>query len=585
MRPGATRSKVEAELNTLATQYAKSYPATDKDNGFHVELAGTLPPNFKNTVILFLSAVLVIVLLVLSIAGANVANLLFAQAAARQREMAVRLALGATRARLRRQMLLESVLMALAGGLLGVLLSLLATRGLSALRLPVPVPLDLAVGIDGRVLLFAFALSLVSGVLLGMAPAWAASRPLLTNALKGEDALARPGRRLNLRNVLVVGQIAMAVVLLSVTVLFPRSLEGAASIDIGFQPHGVLIASIDPRVNGYTAERTTAFLAELRQRVRALPGVDSAVCTDVALLSGGNRSDGFTVEGNAAKGNPFTFADLYMVTPGYFATLGIPQLAGRDFAHEAATGPKLAVVNRSFADRMFPSVNPIGQHVNGGRFTYEIIGVVEDVKSRTLGEEARPLLYRSLNQSIADDPSLMGYTLIVHTPGNAAPLVEAVRRQVYLLDPAIAIYNVETMDEHVRTAYVLPRIAATLFGVFGGIGVLLAAIGLYGVMSYSVSRRTREIGIRMALGAQTGAVERLVLRQGMVLSLLAITLGWPAAWMAAKFATSFLYGIQPHDALTFTVVPPFLLLIALVACWIPARRAAQVDPMQALRTE
>ena len=585
LRPGATRSKVGAELETLATQYAKSYPATDKDNGFHVELAGTLPPSFKNTVILFLSALLVIVLLVLSIAGANVANLLFAQAAARQREMAVRLALGATRARLRRQMLLESVLLALAGGLVGVVLSLWATRGLSAFRLPVPVPLDLAVGVDGRVLLFAFVLSLASGVLLGMAPAWAASRPLLTNALKGEDALARPGRRWNLRDVLVVGQIAMAVVLLSVTVLFLRSLEGAASIDIGFQPHGILIASIDPRVHGYTAERTAAFLAELRQRVHALPGVDSAVCTDVALLSGGNRSDGFTVEGKATKNNPFTYADLYMVTPGYFATLGIPRLAGRDFANEAATAPKLAVVNRAFADRLFAGVNPIGQHVNGGSVTYEIIGVVDNVKSRTLGEEARPLLYRSLNQSIADDPSVMGYTLIVHTPGSAAALIEAVRRQVYSLDPAMAIYNVETMDDHVRTAYTLPRIAAILFGVFGGMGVLLAAIGLYGVMSYSVSRRTREIGIRMALGAQMGAVERLVLRKGLVLALIAIALGWPAAWMAAKFATSFLYGIQPHDVFTFTVVPPFLVVIALAACWIPARRAASIDPMQALRTE
>ncbi|MFZ1014099.1 MAG: ABC transporter permease [Terracidiphilus sp.] len=586
LRPGMTKRRVEAELNTLAAGYAKAYPATDKDNAFHIELAGSLPPNFKNTAILFLSALLVIVLLVLSIAGANVANLLFAQAVARQREMAVRLALGATRARLRRQMLLESVLMSLAGGVLGVVFSVWATRGLSAIRLPVPVPLDLAVGVDGRVLLFAFVLSLASGVLLGIAPAFAASRPLLTNALKGEDALARPGRRrFNLRNVLVVGQIAMSVVLLSVTVLFLRSLESAASIDIGFRTQGLLIASIDPRVHGYSPERTTEFLKLLRQRVAGLPGVDSAVCTDVALLSGGNRSDGFTVAGQSTKNQAVTFADLYMVTPGYFATLGIPQLAGRDFSNEPGSGPRVAVINRAFADRLFAGGNPIGQHVSGGGFSYEIIGVVGNVKSRTLGEEARPLLYRLLSQSIASDPSLMGYALIVHTPGNAAALMEPVRRQVSALDPAMAIYNIETMDDHVRTAYILPRLAATLFGVFGSIGVLLAGIGLYGVMSYSVNRRTREIGIRMAMGAQSGAVERLVLRQGFMLSLIAIALGWPAAWMTTRFATSFLYGIQPHDTFTFAVVPPFLILIALVACWFPARRAASIDPMQALRTE
>jgi predicted permease len=408
---------------------------------------------------------------------------------------------------------------------------------------------------------------------------------MLTNALKGEDALTRPGRRWTLRNVLVVGQIAMSVVLLSVTVLFLRSLESAASINIGFRPHGVLILSLDPRVHGFSPERTTAFLKQLRERVAALPGVDSAVCTDVAPLSGGNRSDGFTVAGQSTKSDAMIFADLYMVTPGYFAALGIAQLAGRDFGNETATGPKTAVINKAFADRLFAGVNPIGQHVNGGHFTYEIIGVADNVKSRTLGEDARPLLYRSLDQSIADDPSLMGYTLVAHTSGNPATLIEAARRQVHALDPAMAIYNAETMDEHVRTAYILPRLAATLFGIFGGIGLVLAGVGLYSVMSYSVSRRTREIGIRMAMGAQPGSVERLVLRQGLVLSLIAVALGWPAAWMVAKFATSFLYGIQPHDVFTLTVVPPFLVVIALAACWIPARRAASVDPMQALRTE
>ncbi|HEX4285189.1 MAG TPA: ABC transporter permease [Terracidiphilus sp.] len=585
MRPGVTQGQVEAELATLAGHFAHQFPATDKDNAFYVQPAGTLPPSFKEAVVLFLGALAVIVVLVLAIAGANVANLLFVQAVARQREMAVRLALGATRASLRRRILFESVLIGLGGGTLGVVLAVWATHGLSAFRVPAPVPLDLAVEVDGRVLAATFALSVFSGILLGLAPAWAASRPQLTNALKGQDALARPGRRLTLRNLLVVGQIAMAVVLLTTTVLFLRNLSSAANINIGFKPKGLLVLSVDPRVHGYSAEKTAAFLSQVRMRLAALPGVDSAVETDVPLLSGGNRSDGFTVKGTGAKDNAMIFADLYMVTPGYFTTLSIPLLTGHDFQSDSASGPRTAVINRAFADRLFAGVNPIGQHVNGGGLAYEVIGVVENVKSRTLGEEARPLLYRSLNQSMDKDPSVMGYTLIVHTPGNAASLIEPVQRKVHALDPAMAIYNVETMDEHVRTAYVLPRLAAMLFGIFGGMGVLLAAIGLYGVMSYSVSRRTREMGIRMALGAKSGTLERLVLRQGLLLSLIAVALGWPAAWMLAKLATSFLYGIQPHDALTFVVVPPFLVMIALAACWIPARRAASIDPMQALRTE
>jgi predicted permease len=585
LKPGVARSQVAAELSTLALRFGKNNPATDAGNSFVFEQAGTLPPRERNAVLIFLAALSVVVLLVLSIAGANVANLLFAQAAARQRDMAVRLALGATRARLQRQMLMESVMLGMGGGAVGLLLSLWATSALSTLRLPAPIPLDVSVAVDWRVLLFAFALSVISGLLLGLAPAWAAARPLLVNALRGEDALARPGRRITLRNLLVIAQISMSLVLLCVTGLFLRSLQSAATIDIGFRPANLLMMSIDPRVQGFTPAQTARFLAALQQRAEALPGVRSAVSTDVPPLSGGNRSDGFTIAGRPAKNASMTFAELYMVTPGYFDALGIPRLAGRDFNSETNAGPRAAIVNRTFVQSVFGGENPIGQHVTGGNLTYEIIGVAGDTKSRTVGEEARPILYRSLDQTIADDPSLMGYTLVVLTAGAPATVEEAVRRQIHALDPAMAIYNEETMEQHVRTAYFLPRLAAMLFGTFGFIGLVLASVGLYGVMSYAVTRRTREIGIRMALGAKPGTVERLVLRQGMVLTLIAVALGWPAAWMLAKMASSFLYGIQPHDALTFALVPPFLAVIALVACYIPARRAASIDPMQALRTE
>jgi predicted permease len=585
LRVGVSRTQAASELDTLAHRFALAYPKTDRNNTFIFEQAGSLPPRYRIAVITFLLALSIIVLLLLAIAGANVANLLLAKAASRQREMAVRLALGATRGRLRRQLLIESTLLGVAGGVLGVFFSLWSTQALSAFHLPAPIPLNLRVALDWRTLLYTLAISIGCGVLLGIAPAWAASRPLLANALKGEDALTRPGRRFTLRNVLVVAQIAMSVVLLSVTGLFLRSLESAANIRIGFRPNGLLLLSVDPRLNGYTTPRISQFLAELRHRVAELPGVDHVVTTDVALLSGGTRSDGFTVAGHAGKDATYTMADLYMTTSGYFAALGIPLLSGRDFANEPADGPKVAIVDKAFADRLFPGVNPIGQHVNGGHWTYEIIGVVGNAKSRTLGEDTRPILYRSLDQSITDDPSLMGYTLVVHSRGNPAALAGPVRRQIYALDPNLAIYNEETMEEHVRAAYFLPRLAATLFGVFGCIGLVLAAVGLYGVMSYAVSRRTREIGIRMALGARTAAVTQLIVRQGMVLAAIAILLGWPAAWLLSKLASSFLYGIQPHDVLTFITVPIFLAFIAFIACWLPARRAAAVDPVEALRTE
>lgn len=585
MRPGATRQEVDAELSTIATRLAKNYPATDKDITFPVDQAGALPQRDRGPVFIFLTALSIVVLLVLAIAGANVANLLLAQAVARQKEMAVRLALGATRARLRKQSLLESLLLALGGGLLGVGLSMLATQGISTFRIPAPIPLDLAVNTDWHVLLFSFMLSVFCGMALGMGPAWAASRPLLVNALKGEDALARPGRRLTLRNLLAVGQMAMSVVLLSVTILFLRSLENAAKIDIGFRSQGLMMLSVDPRLNSYTAERTSHFLAQLRERAAALPGVDAAVNTDMPLLSGGNRSESFTAMGQEKKDGEPMYADLYMVTPGYFAALGTPLLAGRDFAQEAVSGTKVAVINKAFAEHLFGKGNAIGQYVSDSLATYLVIGVVGNAKSRTLGEPQRAILYRSLDQSIVDDPSGMGYTLVVHTCGDAASLAEPLRRLVFALDPGMAVYNQRTMDEHVREAYSLPRAAAVLFGVFGTIGLVLAAIGLYGVMSYGVSRRTREIGIRMAMGARQGMVERLIVRQGMILACVALALGWPAAWMLSRLSSSFLYGIQPHDAVAFATVPLVLTAIALVACWIPARRAAAINPTEALRNE
>ena len=583
LKPGVTQTQATTELKTLAQNFAKAYPATDKNNGFYLDRAGSLPPRDKSTILLFLLALSIVVLLILGIACANVVNLLLAHAAARQREMAVRIALGATRRLLLRQMLLESVILSLGGGLVGVAFSLWATSALGAFHLPAPVPLDTSVAVDWRVLVYTFALSVGTGLFFGLIPALIASRPVLTSALKGEDALARPGRRITLRNVLVVAQIAMSIILLSATGLFLRSLEYASTIHIGFRSRNVLMVSVDPRIHGYSPEKTTQFLTQLRDRVAALPGVISTAATDSVPLSGGHRSDGMAAEGNPKQQAPTV--EMYMASPGYFEALGIPRIAGRDFANESLTGQKVAVINKVLAEKLFSGANPIGQRIRDGDDVYQVIGVVGNIKSRFIGEDLRPVLFRSLAQAIATDPSFMGYTLIVHSQADAAGLFSAIHQQIHNLDPSMAVYNAETMEDHLDSALFLSRFAGTLFGVFGFIGLVLAVIGLYGVMSYAVSRRTREIGIRIALGAQLAAIQRLILRQGMLLTLIALAVGLPAALAVAKLFNSFLYGVRPHDLLTFTLVPIFLVAVALAACWIPARRAARVDPQTTLRYE
>jgi len=585
LKDGVTEAQAAAELRLIAGRVARAYPATDKGGGFRFERAGSLPPRDAATVELFLAALSAVVLLVLGIACANVANLLLAQAAGRQREMALRLALGARRGQLLRQLLTESVLLGLGGGGLGVLLTLGATRGLTAFHIPAPVPLDTTVSVDWRVLLFTLALSLGTGLLFGIAPALAATRPGVSNALKGEEVLGRTGRWWSLRNFLVVSQIAMSLILLCATGLFLRSMQNAASMDTGLRSQGVLTMSIDPRLHGYTAARTTQILAELRARVAALPGVAAVACTDVLPLSGGHRSDGFQAEGRPGPVQAIPSVEMFMASPGYFKTLGIPLIAGRDFGDESATGPKVAVVDEAFAHLLFPHENPVGQRVSSGGVIFEIIGLTRHIKSRTLGEEVRPVLFRSLVQSIGSEPSMMGYSIIARATGDPAALENAVRREIHAVDPTLAVFNAETMEEHLRSALFLPRLAGTLFGVIGAVGLLLAAIGLYGVMSYSISRRTHEIGIRMALGARSGGVQRLVVRQGMALTAVAMALGLSAAWAVAHLVASFLYGVPPHDPVTFIAVPLFLGAVALVACWLPARRAASIDPLAALRYE
>ena len=585
LKPGITLVQAQSEMDLLGKRFATLHPETDKGDGFHLDRAGGLPAQEKKNDMPLLAGLLVVVLLVLCIACANVANLLLAQSAKRQREMAVRLALGAGRGRLLRQMLLESTILAIAGGLVGVVLSVWATYALSSFRLPVPIPLDLGLGVDWRVLVYTFALSLAAGVLCGFVPAWKASRPVLQRALKGEDALARPGRRFTLRNTLVVAQITLSLVLLCAAGLFLRSLQGASKIDVGFLSRGVLIVAIDPPPHDYPAARTIQLLRAVRERVLSLPGVMSATTTDGVPLSMGHRSDGFDAEGESAPLPGESSVEMYMAGPQYFQTIGIPLLMGRPLGDENPTAPKVAVISQDIMRRYFHGKNPIGRRMKDGDTFYEVVGVVKDTKSRTIGEAQRPVLYRSINQAIEKDPSPDGYQFMVRYQGDAGALAEAVRRVIHGQDPNLAVFNVQTMEDHMEDALFLPRFLGTLFTVFASIGLLLASVGLYGVMSYAVSQRTTEIGIRMALGAEARAVQTMVVRGGMKLALIAVALGMPIALAAARLATSMLYGVRPYDVAVFASVPVFLLAVAWMASWIPSRRASRVDPMVALRVD
>jgi predicted permease len=583
LTPGVTRIEAVRELEVIAERLAAEHPDTDKGTAMTALRLGTMGRD-DLSLKLFLLAISVVALLVLLIACANVANLLLAQGAVRQREMALRLSLGATRARLLWQLLLESLLLALGGGTAGVLLSVWATRALSSYSPPRPVAMDLSVHVDWRVILYAFALSVAAGLVCGFVPAWNASRPVMPNALKGEEALDRPGRRWSLRSLLVVVQITLSLVLLCGTGLFLRSLQHAARMDAGFRSRGVVMMAIDPQLHRYTPERAVVMLRQVRERMKSLPGVMSATVTDGVPLSMGHRSDGFVAPGRP-KPQAANVVEMYMASPEYFETLGIPLLAGRGIGDENPAAPKVAVVNEEFVKRYFQGESPIGHIVTDQGVPFTIVGVAKDTKSRTLGEDQRPVLYRSVAQSIEKDPSQDGYTVMVRYEGDVQALTKAMEHEIHAVDPQLAIFNTKTMEEHMQDALFLPRIVSGIFIVFGVSGVVLAAIGLYGVMSYMVSRRTKEIGVRMALGARASQVQAMVVEGGMRLALIAVLLGLPLALAAARLAGSLLYGVKPWDVTTFTLVPLLLVCVALVACWVPSRRASRVDPMEALRIE
>jgi predicted permease len=530
-----------------------------------------------------LAVLMVIVGLVLLIACANLANLLLARAAARQREIAVRLALGAGRARLIKQLLTESLLLALIGAAAGVLLADSSTQYLLKLWASGRNQILLDVQPDARALVFTGLLSVLTALLFGLAPALRASRTDLIPALKeGGRGAESGGSRQRLSRGLIVVQIALSLVLLVGAGLFLRTLRNLHSIDLGFERENILLVKLDPSHSGYSPEKTRGLFMRLLEGFQAIPGVRSASLSWNPPVAGGGSSRTVSVEGRAP--GPEADREIYMnwVAPRYFETLGVPLIAGRDFgSHDTPDSPRVVILNRTMARLFFGDANPIGQRIRvEDNDIREIVGVVGDSHYLEIREKIAPTLY--LNTFQGQTP---GSEFAIRTSGDPVAVIPAVRREIESQATGVAIDSVRTLTGQVDAWLVQERLVALLSSCFGGLALFIAAVGLYGVLSYSVARRTQEIGIRMALGAQRFDVVAMILKGILRLVCVGLVIGIPLSLVLGRFVANLLYGITPADPLTIAAGALVLTIVALLAGYLPARRASRVDPMDALRRE
>jgi putative ABC transport system permease protein len=587
LKPGVTRQQAAADLAVLGQQLARDFPETNKNLMPDVVPVELVPSPFRGVAGGISAVLMAIVGLVLLIACANVANLLLAKASSRRREVAVRMALGANRRRLVQQLLTESVLIAAISGVIGLLLSLWVAPLLLSLR-PASLAFVVNVSPDIRVLAFTLLASIATGIVFGLAPALQQSKSNQVENLK--DGSAHGGSsRSRLRNALVVAQVTACVVLLVGASLCLRSLLNARSIDPGFDIRNTVAGGLNVQTFGYDQSRGRAFYARLLERVRAIPGVRSASLADHLPLGQIMRMQGVEIDGyegpRAPSGMRGLPLDMALVGPDYFDAMGISVLSGRSFKNtDDEKAPPVVVINQQMSERFWPHQNPVGQFVTlmgseGSRTRAEIVGVVKTGKYASLGEDPKSFFYRPLLQEY--EP---GAQLIVRTAGDT-PIIDALRHEVRALDPRMALVGVETLEQHMQLPLFPARAAGLLLGLFGLLALTLAIVGLYGVMSYSVSQRTREIGVRMALGAQRIDVVRLILGQGLRLTLTGMAIGVVCSVALTWVLRSVLYGISATDPVSFLAVAIVLTMVAAIASYVPARWATRVDPIRALRTE
>jgi putative ABC transport system permease protein len=526
---------------------------------------------------------------VLLIACANVANLLLARAASRQKEMAIRVAMGASRFRLVRQMLTESMMLSLAGGVLGLLLAMWGVDTLVALS-PENIPRVQEIGLDTRVLGFTLLISVLTGVIFGLAPAFQASRAGFNEALKeGGKGGAGVSSGKRMRSALVVAEVALSLVLLIGAGLFIRSFTRLLTVDPGFNPENVLTMELSlPRARYPERQKAALFYQQVLQRVNTLPGVQAAAATTILPLSGSNSDSSFVIEGRIPRdAGEIPDEELRIITPDYFRALGVPLIRGRFFAEtDEEKAPQVAIINQALARKYFQGEDPLGKRItfddprSNDAAWVTIIGVVGDVKHRGLNVQPKPEYY--LPNLQRPQRSMI---LAVRTSADPRSVTASVRKEILAVDPDQPVSNIRTMNDVISTSVAAQRLSTTMLGIFAGIALVLAAVGIYGVMSYAVTQRTHEIGIRMALGAQRRDVLRMIIKEGMTLAILGVGIGLVASFALTRVMSSLLYDVSVTDPLTFIGLSLLLSVVALLACGIPARRATRVDPMVALRYE
>ena len=582
LRDGVELPAAQSAMSTLMRQLGEAYP--DESGKRIVTLTAMRGivafQEGGGEVLAVMATLMAIVALVLLVACANVANLLLARASQRRREIAIRLSLGAGRGRVVRQLLTESVALGLLGGALGLLL---AAWGTEAMRiLPLPPALDLS--IDGRVLAFTFAVAVGTGIVFGLAPALRATKPALVPLLK-EGSQGAGTSRSRLRTTLIAGQMAFSLVVLVAAGLLVRTLQNLQTADPGFATDGVVVADFDLQLRSYARPAGEAFYQQLRERMAALPGVAGATWVSIAPLTGGNQRTIVSVPGYRFERGEREEIAFNAVGPDYFRTMGIAMLRGRDFAdRDRAGAQRVAIVNETMAKHFWPNGDAIGRFIHNGprdSLGRMVVGIVKDSKHASMTDAIEPYWYVPLGQSYSST-----MTLVVRASGRELDgLVADLRREVRTLDEALPIQRVRTMTELRGQSLEMQRLVAGMLGAFGVLALFLASVGLFGVMSFLVSLRTRELGVRIALGARPRSVLTLVVGQGVRMALIGVGAGLLLALAASRVLSGILYGVSATDPLTFAGVALLLTAAAALASWFPARRATRVDPVVALRAE